>query len=542
MLVKLFHRIKVSNKKDYVPERIYQRRWWILAVLCLSLLIVMIGNTSLNVALPILSRDLHASNSQLQWMVDAYSLVFAGLLFTAGAFGDRFGRKGILQAGMLLFGLASAYSAFLAKSAGGVIGARAAMGLAGAMIMPATLSIITNVFPPKERAKAVGIWAGITGIGVAIGPIMTGLLLEHFSWHSAFTINLPVIAIGILAAGLLVPRTADPEHASLDPVGGILSTAGLVALVYAIIEAPAHGWLGGSTLGIGGAGLAVLAIFVWWELRIKHPMLDVRLFKNPAFGISALSLTLVFFALQGMFFSFALFLQLIHGYSPLSASIRMLPVAATLTVAAPLSTPLATRFGKRLVVACGMLTVSLGTLLVSTVGITAPYSRLVLGMVVLAVGMGLAMSPTTDLLMSAVPKARAGMGSAMNDTTRELGGALGIAVLGSLLASAYASKIATAISALPAAAKQAAASSLAGALVVGSQIGGKVGNDLIAAAKTAWMSGFHRSLIVGASIIAVAAVVAYLGLPDRAADAIPEEGNFEVEELDPAIVTETTTD
>jgi EmrB/QacA subfamily drug resistance transporter len=537
MIEFLKSKVRLIRKRDYVPEKIYQKRWGILAVLCFALLVVMIGNTSLNVALPILSRELHASSSQLQWMVDAYSLIFAGLLFTAGAFGDRFGRKGILQGGLLLFGVASAYSAFVADSAGAIIAARAVMGLAGAMIMPATLSIITNVFPPKERAKAVGIWAGTTGIGVAIGPILTGFLLEHFSWHSVFTINIPIIAVTILAAAWLVPRTADPSHSSLDPLGGLLSTSGLIALVYAIIEAPSHGWLSASTLGIGAAGLAVLGLFIWWELRVKHPMLDIRLFKRPAFGISSLSLTLVFFALQGMFFSFSLFLQLIHGYSPLSSSIRLLPVAATLTVAAPLSTPLAKRLGKRRVVAGGMLLVSLGTLIVSTVGITSPYSQLVGGMVVLALGMGLAMSPTTDLLMSAVPKSRAGMGSAMNDTTRELGGALGIAVLGSILASQYASKIAPALVGLTGAAKEAAASSLAGAMAVGQQIGGTTGNAFIAAAQDAWMSGFKRSLMIGAAIIAVAAVIAFLGLPDKASDEIPEEGNFEIEEAEEATVT-----
>ncbi len=535
-------KINVIKRKDYVPEQVHQRRWWILVVLCLALLIVMIGNTSLNVALPILSRDLHASSSQLQWMVDAYSLIFAGLLFTMGAFGDRYGRKGIFQSGLVLFGLASAYCAFIADSSGAIIAARAVMGLAGAMIMPATLSILTNVFPPKERAKAVGIWAGVTGIGVAIGPIMTGLLLEHYSWHSVFFINIPIIIVTVLAAAWLVPRTADPSHASLDPLGGLLSTTGLVALVYAIIEAPSHGWMAGSTLAIGLTGLVILGLFIWWELRVKHPMLDVRLFKLPAFGISSLSLTLVFFALQGMFFSFSLFLQLIHGYSPLSSAVRLLPVAATLTVAAPLSTPLANRFGKRRVVAGGMFIVSLGTLLVSTVGISSSYMQLVGGMVVLAFGMGLAMSPTTDLLMSAVPKARAGMGSAMNDTTRELGGALGIAVLGSILASQYGTKIATVIVGLPDAAKQVAASSLAGAMAVGQQIGGTAGDSFIAAAKDAWMSGFHRSLIIGAIIIATAAVVAYLGLPDKAVDVIPEEGNFEVEELEKEGIPELVAD
>lgn len=526
--MKFLSKIRVINKRDYLPETVHQRRWFILVVLCLALLIVMIGNTALNVALPILSSALDASNSQLQWMVDAYSLIFAGLLFTAGAFGDRFGRKGILQSGLALFGLASGYAAFGANSAEGVIAARAVMGLSGAMIMPATLSILTNVFPPTERAKAVGIWAGVTGIGVTVGPVLTGLLLQHYSWHSAFTINIPIIIVTFIAGAVLVPRTADPDHASLDPIGGVLSTAGLIALVYAIIEAPSHGWLASSTLVIGGLGLVSLALFVFWELRTKHPMLDVRLFKRPAFGISSLSLTLVFFALQGIFFSFSIFLQLIHGYSPLTSSIRMLPIAATLTVAAPLSTPLAKRFGKRRIVGTGMFIVSIGTILFSRVGIDSSYVKLVGSMVVLAFGMGLAMSPTTDLLMSAVPKSRAGMGSAMNDTTRELGGALGIAVLGSILASQYSSKIVAITGGLPESAKQAASSSLAGAIAVGSKIGGESGKLFISSAKNAWMSGFHISLLIGAAIIATASIIAFLGLPDKADDEIAEEGNFEL--------------
>ncbi|HSX43814.1 MAG TPA: DHA2 family efflux MFS transporter permease subunit [Candidatus Saccharimonadales bacterium] len=522
--------LRLIRKRDYVPEQVYQRRWWILAVLCLALFIVMIDNTVLNVALPTLSRELHATSSQLQWMVDAYSLIFAGLLFTAGAVGDRYGRKGIFQAGLLLFGLTSAYTAFIASSATAVIFARGAMGLAGAMIMPATLSILTNVFPPKERAKAVGIWSGIVGVGVAVGPVLGGFLLDHFSWHSVFTINIPIVIVCLIAAAFIVPRTADPSHASLDPLGGFLSTVGLVALVYAIIEAPNKGWLAASTLLIGSMAVLILALFYWWQLRAKHPMLDVRLFKNKAFGISAFSIGLVFFSLYGIFFSFSLFLQLIHGYSPLEAAIRMLPIAGVLAFAAPLSTVLAKRLGKRRIVGSGMLLVALGVLIFSTVGITSSYLHLLAGMLVMAFGMGLAMSPTTDLLMSSVPKNRAGMGSAMNDTARELGGALGVAVLGSLLASQYTRQISGALTALPATAKQVAEGSLAGAMGVAQQIGGTAGHEVLVAAQNAWMSGFHRSLVIGAAIITVAAIVAFRGLPDIAQDVIPEEGYFEEDE------------
>lgn len=522
-----------TKKIHGIPAEHYNRRYKILAVMCLSLLVVMVGNTALNVALPVLSRELKSSNSDLQWMVDAYSLVFAGLLFTAGAVGDRFGRKGILQGGLILFGVSSLYAGTLAETSSALIAARAVMGLAGAMIMPATLSILTNVFPTKERAKAVGMWAGVSGAGVALGPLVTGFVLEHFSWHTVFLINLPIIIITSLAVAIIVPRTSDSSHTSLDPIGALLSIIGLVALVYSIIEAPAHGWLATQTLAIGALGLSSLAGFALWELKTKHPMLDVRLFRRPAFGIGSLSLTLVFFALMGMFFSISILMQIIYGYSPLEAAVRMLPVAATMMIGSPLATKLVEKFGKRRVVSAGMLIVAAGTLLLASVGIDSSYLSLVLGMIVLAFGMSIAMSPTTDLLMSSVPKNRAGMGSAMNDTTRELGGSLGIAVLGSILASQYTAKIIPSISNLPEVAKTAAEQSVAGAIAVGQQIGGSTGAQIIQAAKEAWMSGYHSSLMVGACIIAIAAIVAYFGLPERADDhdpdspAIPEEGSLE---------------
>lgn len=519
-------KIKMVRRKDYIPEKIYERRWYTLAVLCLSLMVVMVGNTALNVALPVLARDLNATNSQLQWMVDSYSLVFAGLLFTAGAVGDRFGRKGILQAGLVLFGLASLYAGTIADSANSLIWARAVMGMAGAMIMPATLSILTNIFPTKERARAVGIWAGVSGAGVAFGPLLTGFVLEHYSWHSVFLINIPLIIITLLAGAVLIPRTADPDHTHLDPLGAVFSIVGLVALVYAIIEAPIHGWTSPETLVVGFFGLAVLGIFVWWELRVKHPMLDVRLFKNPAFGISALSLTMVFFALMGVFFNMSQLLQLVFGYSPLESAVRMLPVAFTLMISAPLSPRLVEKFGKRRPVAGGMLTVALGIFLLSRIGIDSSYFALAISMVVVALGMGIAMSPTTDLLMSAVPKNRAGMGSAMNDTTRELGASLGIAVLGSLLASQYCQKITPIAVRVPEAARSYVEQSLAGALTVAKQAG-QQGDLLATAAKEAWMSGYQYSLVIGAIIITIAAFVAFKGLPENSHDNIPEEGNFE---------------
>src|SRR4051794_29825095 len=282
----------------------YRRRWWMLGTLCLSLLIIMVGNTSLNVALPKLMELLPASQSQAQWLVDAYSLVFAGLLFTAGNLGDRYGRKGILQIGLVLFAASTGYAAFGAHSAPALIGSRVIMGIAAACVMPATLSIITNVFPRDERARAVALWAAISGAGTAIGPLMSGFVLEHTDgWNMVFAVNLPIIVLALGLGAFFVPRLTSDHHSPLDLPGALLSFASISLLVFTLIEAPEHGWLSPQTIGFGAVALALLAGFILWELHVESPMLDVRLFKIPAFGIGSLVLTLVFFSLMGMFFS-----------------------------------------------------------------------------------------------------------------------------------------------------------------------------------------------------------------------------------------------
>lgn len=502
---------------DGIDPEVYRRRWWTLGALCLSLLIIMVGNTSLNVALPILSRDLNATNAELQWLVDSYSLVFAGLLFAAGNFGDRYGRKGILQLGLLLFGLATAYAAVFAESAGQLIGARVVMGAAAAMVMPATLSIITNIFPAHERAKAVATWAGISGGGAAFGPLLTGFVLEHWDWNAVFAVNLPFIVAALVLGAFLVPRSRGEHHTRLDLPGAVLSAVGLSAVVYAIIEGPVHGWISAPTLAVGGAGLAVLIAFVAWELHVQHPMLDVRLFRIRAFGTSSLVLTMVFFALMGTFFSMSQMLQLVWGYSPLEAAVRMLPISFVMMVSAPQSARLAARFGKRRVVAVGMWMVAAGIGIVSTIGVVANYPVMIGGFCVMAFGMGLAMSPTTDLLMSTVPREKAGMGSAMNDTTRELGSSLGVAIFGSVLASQYTAGLAGPLAQLPESVRSVVSGSLGGALGV-AQAAPSGGEQLAQVARLAWVDGFQFSLLVAAIVVGVAGLVAWLFLPDQAHD------------------------
>ncbi|MDQ3943749.1 MAG: DHA2 family efflux MFS transporter permease subunit [Actinomycetota bacterium] len=493
----------------------FDKRWRTLAVLCLSLVIVVVGNTVLNVALPTLVRELGATSSQLQWIVDSYALVFAGLLLTAGALGDRFGRKGALTAGLVIFGVASGVSAF-ATSADQLVTLRAVMGVGAALIMPATLSILTNVFPPQERARAIAIWAGLAGAGAAFGPIASGFLLEHFGWGSVFLVNLPVVAAALIGGRLLVPRSKDTAPPPLDPVGAVLSIAGLGALLYGIIEGPNHGWTDAVTLAWLTGGLAILVLFGLWERRSTHPMLDLRFFRSPTFSSAAGAITLIFFAMFGTFFLFTQYLQLVLGYGTLEAGVRMLPMAFTMMVAAPSSARLVERFGARRVVTTGLCLVAAGLLLLSTAAVDTPYWRLVLNLVVLAGGMGLSMAPSTTGIMASLPLGKAGVGSAVNDTTRELGGALGVAVLGSLLASRYASSLSEAVGGLvPAPALEAAKSSLGGALGVARSLGGPAGESVAAAARSAFVDAMSTSLTVAAAVVLLAALLVSRYYPER---------------------------
>jgi EmrB/QacA subfamily drug resistance transporter len=509
----------------------HPRRWAILVVLCTSLATVMIANASLNMALPAISRELHASTSDLQWIVDAYSLVFAGLLFTAGALGDRFGRKGALQLGLLMF-LAATIAGTLATSSTQVIACRAAMGLGAAFVMPATLSIIVNVFPVSERAKAIAIWTGIAGAGGSLGPIASGFLLEHFSWSSVFLVNVPIVVVALVAGARLLPRSRDVNATRIDVLGAVLSIVGLLGLVYTIIEAPAHGWLSAETLLFGAVSLLVLGLFVAWELHTPAPMLEMRWFKHRSFSVGSAGMGLTFFALFGMMFLVTQFLQLVIGYSALNTAIRMLPIAAVMVIVSPQAPRLVHRFGANRVVGGGLAVVAVGAFLLSRLGVDSSYWAIFGAFVVMVSGMSVAMAPLTNAIMSGVPRDRAGVGSAMNDVSRELGGSLGVAVLGSILTSQYASSLNTSLGALPGPARSAAESSLAGALGVASQLGSG-GNAIADAAKQAFVNGMSVAFIVGAVVVAIAAVVSGKLLPSEIDDAdhAPAE-QFDAVELD----------
>ena len=502
----------MNDVNHEIEPSVYQRRWAILAVLCTSLMIVIIGNTSLNVALPTLSRELDASTTSLQWMVDAYSLVFAGLLFTAGTLGDRFGRKGALQAGLVVF-LGGTVLASTADSASMVIASRAIMGVAAAFVMPSTLSILTNVFPAHERPKAIAVWAGISGGGAAIGPVASGFLLEHFYWGSVFLVNVPMILAALALGAVLVPKSKDPEEQPLDLVGAGLSIVGLVALVYAIIEGPHKGWTSTETLGTFALSAVALVLFALWERRARYPMLDLQLFADRRFSIASGGMTLTFFAMFGTFFLVAQYFQLVLGYTPLKSGLLQLPMAFVMMAMAPQVPKAVARFGAHRVVPVGLTFIAFGLLVFSRVDVDTPLWFLYLSIIPLAMGMATTMTPLTTLIMSSVPLGKAGVGSAMNDTTRELGGALGVAVLGSLVTSQYGTSLAPAIGGLPAQARAIADSGLAGALKVAEQIGGSAGGSIADAARGAFVDGIALAAVVGAAVVLLAAVAAWFLLP-----------------------------
>jgi EmrB/QacA subfamily drug resistance transporter len=507
-------------------DRAQQRRWWILVVLCFSMLVTVLDNTILNVAIPTIVRDLDATNSQLQWMVDSYTLVFAGLLLTAGSLGDRFGRRGALQFGLVLFGLGSLASAF-ATTSDQLIATRAFMGIGGAFIMPATLSIITNVFPVHERGRAIGVWAATAGLAAVLGPVAGGLLLERFYWGSIFLVNIPIVIVGLAAGVVLIPTSKDPSAPRLDPVGALLSIVGLSVLLYGIIQAPIEGW--GSTIVVTciGVGAVLIAVFFAWEAHTDHPMLDVKFFKNPRFTAASTGIMLVFFAMFGSTLLMTQYFQFVLGYTPIQAGIRFLPTAACMMILAPLSARFVDRFGTKLVVGTGLMLATVGLFSWTALDATSSYwPGILLRQALMASGMALAMAPATESIMGSLPLGKAGVGSAVNDTTRQVGGAVGVAVIGSVLASVYSSQVADFLHGkhIPHRAASTYEQSFGLALTAGKGVPG-----LATAATNAFIDGLHAGFLVGAGVAGLGVVVVLRWLPARASYDALEQAPVEAE-------------
>jgi EmrB/QacA subfamily drug resistance transporter len=496
----------------------HARRWKTLAVLSLSLFIIGLDNTILNVALPTLQAEFDASPSKLQWMVDSYLLVFAGLLLVFGTLGDRFGRKRALQAGISIFGLAS-LGALIADSADQVIALRAAMGVGAALIMPATLSIIANLFTGTERRKAIGIWAALAAIGIGLGPLTGGLLLQWFDWSSVFMVNVPFAVAALLLGLRYVPESRDPRPGSFDLPGAALSTAGFSLLVYAIIEAPGQGWTSGLILGLLAASVALLGGFLWWERRTDEPMLDLGFFRSASFSIGTAAVSVAFFALLGAIFALTQYLQFVHGYSAIEAGAIMSPIALGLMMGAGSSSKAAERLGVSRVVAVGL------TGLAAMLALTALWEPNTGGLILavwffgLALAMGWVMAPATDAVVGAVSAAKSGVASATNAVARMVSGALGVAVIGSLISSLYANELDGSLDALPATAQAGAEDSVGAANAIAAHLPPEASSDLLATTGGAFTQAMGTGLLIAAAIAAATAVVVARFLPAREAAA-----------------------
>lgn len=529
----------------------HPRRWPILAVLVVSLLVVVLDNTVLNIALPTIQADLGATQSELVWAIDSYILVFASLLFTWGILGDKYGRKKVLIIGLTVFGLASAACAF-AATPGALIAFRALMGVGGAAVLPTTLAIITVVFPPHERGKAIGAWAGAVGAAVALGPVLGGILLEHPSWSSwltgndwgsVFLINIPIVAVGLFFIWRVVPETRNPHPRRLDIMGLVISATGLVLLVYGIIEASAtKDWLAPSVIWPIIAGIVIITIFLWLEARSDHPSFDVSLFKNRGYAVSLTAVSLAFFAMSGITFTLPFYLQILRGYTTLAAGLCFLPFAVGQLIAAPRSAAMVKKFGYRAVMTVGLVLVAVSMFLLTRLEIDSALWAVLLTFFVFGFGMGNVIAPGSTVLQNVLPLARAGAGSAVQNTVRQVAGALGVAVVGTVLATQYAANLNSVMDKVPPQfpdeAKQAASESIVAASVILDQAAAQgvpatVVDTLRAGAYEAFLSASHVTSYISLVMIVIAALVVFFLLPVITP---PEKGDRAVGEppLDPA--------
>lgn len=509
----------------------HPRRWAVLAVLVVSLLVVVLDNTVLNIALPTIQKDLNASQSELVWAVDSYILVFASLLFTWGILGDKYGRKKVLIIGLTVFGLASAACAF-ASSPAMLITFRSVMGVGGAAVLPTTLAIITVIFPPHERGRAIGMWAGAVGAAVALGPVLGGILLEHpqwtnwltgNDWGSVFLINVPIVIVGLFFIWRIVPETRNPHPRRLDLMGLVISAAGLVLFVYGIIEASStRDWLAPSVVIPGTIGAIIIAVFLWLESRSDHASFDVSLFKNRGYSVALAAVSLAFFSMTGITFVLPFYLQILRGYSVLQAGLMFLPFAVGQLIAAPRSAAMVKRFGYRTVITGGLVFVAIATLFLARVPMDAPVWALIVVFFVFGFGMGNVIAPGSTVLQNVLPLARAGAGSAVQNTVRQVAGALGVAIMGTILANQYASNLNSVMADVPPQfpdeVKQAATESVVAANAILDQavaqgVPTSVVEPLRQGAFEAFLNAAHVTTFISLTGIIVGALVVFFLLP-----------------------------
>ncbi|WP_432135702.1 MULTISPECIES: MFS transporter [unclassified Streptomyces] len=514
-----------------IPEAVHRRRWAILGVLMLSLLIVVLDNSILNVAIKTISTPaptgLGATQSELEWAINSYTLVFAGLLFSAGLLGDRIGRKKVLLGGLVVFGVGSALAAE-SGSPGQLIAFRALMALGAAFVMPATLAVLMNVFEREEQPKAIGIWAGGVGLAIAIGPITGGVLLDHFWWGSVFLVNVPIVVVALALMVWLVPDSRDPNPGRIDPVGVALSVVGLVLLVYGIIKGgELADFTDPTVLATIAAGLAVLVAFVLFEKRSDHPSIDISYFRNKVFSAAISVIALVFFALMGVTFFSVFYTQSVRGYSPLQTGLLLLPLALAQLVFAPRARLVVDRFGNRATTTAGMVLIAATLVAFATLDEDTPIWLLEVVFFLMGAGMAHIMTPTSVVIMQALPREKAGSASALSNTFRQVGGALGIAVLGSVLSTSYRTGIEGDLGALPPGVRETAGESIEATLGVAAGLGER-GEALVAPAHDAFLHAMHVTALCGAGVAVLGAVVVALFLPGRPSAGEPAEGEREL--------------
>jgi len=506
----------------------YRQRWWTLAVISLSVLVIVIDATIVNVALPTLQRELNTTGTELQWILNAYILVFGSLMLTTGALGDRLGRKHMLQAGIILFGGASVGAAYADTSIQLIVW-RMIMGIGGAMILPATLAIITNVFPRDERGRAIGVWAGLNAFGIALGPIIGGLLIEHFEWNSIFLINIPIAFIALVAGMLLIPNSRDPNPKRPDFPGTALSTVALGSVVFGLVQGSRWGWTDPAVIGALAGGVALLGIFILWERYTDHPMLEVGFFRSPRFSMGVGAVSLMAFGQIGITFGLTLYMQFVNGYTALETGVRFVPLAVGIFIGAGSSDRLVARIGTSRVMVTGFLFNAVMLALASFWQSNTAFWQLGLVFFGMGFALGYIAAPATDAVMGALPEAQAGVGSAINTVCRMVAGSMGVAIIGSILNTVYTSRFNDAIasvSGLPANLVEAASDSVGAAVIVAQQLPAGIGETIVDIARTSFMDGWQVMALVSCGIGIIGALCTVRFMPAQHEDTVPVLGEL----------------